>query len=229
MATTVETGVRPAEGERRFVIHNVGWEGYQTLLGLTGRRPVRLTYDRGNIELMSPLNLHELYKTRFGYMVEAITEELEIPRFPTGSTTFNRQDIDRGLEPDESYYLASLGLIHDRGRIDLNVDPPPDLAIEIDITSSSLDRLEIYAALGFPEIWRYDGEALTVLLLRNDGTYAPSGTSAAFPFLSTAELGRFLKENDSPDETRWGRGFRAWVRDELVPRVRDATGGVGQQ
>src|SRR5919107_1618405 len=107
MATTVEARVKATEGERRLVIHNVGWEGYQTLLKLVGDHGPRLTYDRGNVELMSPLIIHERYKNLLGYMVEAITDERDIPRVGAGSTTVSAELLDRGLEPDECYYLAN--------------------------------------------------------------------------------------------------------------------------
>lgn len=96
------------------------------------------------------------------------------------------------------------------------VDPPPDLAIEIEITRSVLNRLGIYAKLGVREVWRFDGEALTVLLLGPDGNYAPSPTSAAFPYLPMGEIARFLND-EGTDDTRWGRAFRAWVREVIVP------------
>jgi Uma2 family endonuclease len=221
MATIAEPKVGKVEGERRFVIYDVGWEGYQTLLGLVGDRPIRLTYDRGNVELMSPLLVPERYRNRLGFMVETITEELDIPRIGGGATTFNREDEDRGLEPDECYYLANAERIRGRERVDLTVDPPPDLAIDVEITHGVLNRLGIYAKLGIPEVWRFDGETLSVLLLGDDGTYAPSATSAAFPFLPMDEVSRFVREGE-PDDTRWGKAFRAWVRDVLVPRARGA-------
>jgi Uma2 family endonuclease len=176
---------------------------------------------------MSPLIIHERYKKLFGYMVEAITDELDIPRVAAGATTFNAEILDRGLEPDECYYLANAARLRATDRIDLAIDPPPDLAIEVEITSSLLDKLGVYAALGVPEVWRFDGETLTVLLLGADGVYAPSPTSAAFPFLPMGEIVRRLQEYDPNNDTRWGRAFRAWVRDELAPRIRDAAGGAG--
>src|SRR4051794_24735952 len=106
MAPTVATDARPQIAGQRFVWHGIGWEGYQTLLQLVGNRRIRLTYDRGHVELMSPLPLHERYKSLLGFMIEAITEELDIPRIALGSTTFHREDVDRGLEPDECFYLV---------------------------------------------------------------------------------------------------------------------------
>lgn len=222
MAAIVEPEVRPAvnpvEGEHRFVIRGVGWDGYQTLLGLIGNRPIRITYDRGDVELMSPLISHERYKSLMGRMVETITEELDIPIVAAGVTTYHAEMLDRGLEPDECDYLANAGRVRGMERIDLAIDPPPDLAIEVEITASVLNRLAIYAALGVPEVWRFDGEVLTVLLLQPDKTYAGSEVSAAFPLLPMGEVARFLLEYNPSNDTRWGRAFCAWVRAEVMPR-----------
>ena len=117
-----------------------------------------------------------------------------------------------------------MGRIIDKEELDLTIDPPPDLAIEIDISRSSLDRMGIYAALGVPEIWRFDGETLRVGRLSADGTYAPSPASVALPFLPMAEVVRFLRLAEGMDHSRWGREFRAWVRDELAPRYRGDQG-----
>jgi len=226
MATATEPGVSsgPEIGENRFVIYNVGWDRYEALLELFGDDGPRMNYCRGNVELMSPLVPHGRYSSLLGYMVEALTDELDIPRNALGSTTFKRRMADRGLEPDECYYLANAGRIGDQRSVDLDVDPPPDLAIEVEITHSLLDKLDIYAGIGVPEIWRFDGKTLTVLLLRADGTYAASETSASFPFLPMGEVVRFLREHDPASETRWGRSFRAWVREALLPLYRKPAG-----
>jgi Uma2 family endonuclease len=122
---------------------------------------------------------------------------------------------------DKCYYFVNAGRIHDPGRISLDVDPPPDLAIEIDITRSCLDRIGIYAALRIPEVWRFDRETMSVLRLQANGTYAQADASGVLPFLPMAEIARFLREYDQNNDTRWGRAFRAWVREELAPRVRN--------
>jgi Uma2 family endonuclease len=222
-ATEVKTSSRTKfeVGERRFVIYNVGWEGYQNLLKIVGDHGPRLTYSRGSVELMSPLIPHEGYSRRLGRIVETVAEELEIPIRPARSTTLNREDLDRGLEPDESYFVASVGRIGNRMELNLEVDPPPDLAIEVEITNSILNKLEVYARLGVPELWRFDGEILTVLLLQPDGSHAVSDRSASFPFLPMDEVARFLHDPEMSDESRWGRSFRTWVREVLLPIYRN--------
>jgi len=221
MATATEPMTKPERAPERFFFRDVGWTGYQTLLKMVENRRVRVTYDRGDVELMAPLSIHERYKSLIGRMIETIGEELEIQVVAVGSTTFNSEELDCGLEPDECYYLTNAGQVRDWKRVDLNVDPPPDLVVEVDITSSSIDRQGIYANLRVPEIWRFDGDTLTVLLLQQDGNYIPNETSLAFPFLPMNELAAFLRGYALGDDSRWGRMFREWVRTTLLPRVRD--------
>ncbi len=222
---TVGSDARLVEGENRVVIRSVGWQGYQTLLSLVGNQKVRLTYDRGDVELMSPLSRHERNKSRLGRMVEILTEELDIPVICMGSTTLNREDLDRGLEADDSFYLKSISLIGDVDQLDMNVDPPPDLAIEIEISRSVLNRLGIYAALRVPEIWRFDGKKLKVLLRQEDGTYRENAESEALPWILIEELLQFVLEDDNRDDTQWAKAFRRWVREMIVPRLRGGSGG----
>lgn len=221
MATATEPRTTVERPPERFVFRNVGWTGYQTLLKMVENRRVRVTYDRGDVELMAPLSIHERYKHLIGRMIDTIGEELEIQVVAVGSTTFSSEELDCGLEPDECYYLTSAGQVRDWKRVDLTVDPPPDLAVEVDITSSSIDRQGIYANMRVPEIWRFDGEMITVLLLQQDGNYIPSETSLAFPFLPMNELAAFPRGYALGDDSRWGRAFREWVRTTLLPRVRE--------
>jgi Uma2 family endonuclease len=215
MATTTEIRSRPLEPESRVVLHGVGWEGYETMLKLVGDRPVRLTYDRGDLELMVPSLDHERYKSLLGRLIETLTLELDLPCDAAGSTTWRKQLEDRGLEPDECYYLANAERVVGR-KVDLSVDPPPDLAIEIEISRSALDRLGIYAALGVPEVWRFDGEALRVEQLQADGTYQEVAVSPSFPFLPLNEVIRWLRLAETMGQTPWLRQFREWVREELA-------------
>jgi Uma2 family endonuclease len=216
----LETVVAPAEGERRFLIRDVGWQGYLDLLRIIDDRPVRVTYDRGDVELMSPLIKHERKKSLLAQIVEILTEELDIPRMSAGATTLKREDIDRGLEADESYYLYDVSRLRDPDELDLLVDPPPDLAIEIEITRSALDRLGIYGALGVSEIWRFDGRNLRILERQADGSYREIPVSRFLPWISIEEIKRFVIEEESRDETRWARRFRQWVREVILPRAR---------
>jgi Uma2 family endonuclease len=149
-------------------------------------------------------------------LVETLTEELNIPLQSGGSTTFDREDLDRALEPDECYYLKNEPAVRDKDEIDLSVDPPPDLAVEIDISRSSLNRMGIYAAMGVPEVWRYDGETLRVYLRQADGTCLESERSQNFPFLPLASVAAFLKRRYEMNETQLVRAFRTWVREQVA-------------
>ena len=147
----------------RVLLQNISWQMYQSLLKDFEQQPrMRLTYDRGLLEIMMPLAPRETYKKLLGRLIETLTEELEIEIRSLGSLTCDREVLARGLEPDQCYYIQNEATVRNCERIDLTQDPPPDLAIEVDITSSSIDQLAIYAALGVPEVWRYDGQLLTM-------------------------------------------------------------------
>jgi Uma2 family endonuclease len=219
MAMITETSTRPLEGEYRILVRGVGWKGYQRLRKMIGDQPVRLTYDRGDVELMSPLPKHERKKSLLGQFVRILARELHIPVMPMGSTTFSRQDVDKGLEADESFYLGDLERVRDPDHIELGIDPPPDLAIEIAITRSALNRMGIYGALGVPELWRFNGRTLKVMLRQDDGSYRQSEYSAAFPEVPMDALARFASRQGSRDENTDLDEFRAWVREDLLPRM----------
>jgi Uma2 family endonuclease len=204
-------------GEQRLLLQAVDWPTYEKFLEAVGDRRVRLTYDRGNLELRSPSPEHEVYATLLGRFVEMLTFELKLPLKACGSTTFRRQDLERGLEPDRCFYIASAARLRSRRLIDLTRDPPPDLAIEVDITSSSLNRLAIYEALRVPEVWRFDGEVLQVYRLRADGTYELGEQSLAFPFLPLAEVVPFLHQSETMDDTALAEAFLNWIRTRVVP------------
>lgn len=202
---------------QRFVQHGVNWPTYEKVLDVFGDRPIRITYDRGTLELMSPLPIHEVFKCLFLRLLDSLSDELDFGMKACGSTTFRRQDLERGLEPDECFYLANLSRVQNWTVIDLTVDPPPDLAIEIDNTNSSLDRMGIYAALGVPELWRFDGESLQAYELA-DGVYAPRPRSPTFPFLPLAEIVPLLHQSVTiADDRELRRNVRSWVRDRVVP------------
>lgn len=206
MATAVRL-----EPERRFLLHGISWQTYNALVDGLDSGAVRLTYDRGNLELMSPSHDHERFKTLIGRIIEMFTEEFDIPLQSGGSTTWRKEDLDRGLEADECYYIQHEPQICDRDVINLSQDPPPDLAVEVEISRSLLDKLSVYAALQVPEIWRYDGDALRVFLLQSDGSYAESNQSLNLPQLAPRQVEHFLALRAQMRETEWARTFRRWV------------------
>ena len=137
---------------------------------------------------------------------------MRVNAYGVGSTTYRRGDIGRGFEPDASFYIRNEERIRGKPGIDLSVDPPPDLVIEVDITSPSLDKFPIYAHLGVREVWRYDGARAFIFVLE-DGAYAEAGESAALPSLASDVLTRFIEESASLESTHWIRMVREWARE----------------
>jgi Uma2 family endonuclease len=199
----------------RVLFKNISWQTYRSLVKDFEQQPaMRLTYDQGTLEIRMPLDPHETYKKLLGRLVEALTEELGIEIRSLGSRTCDREDLARGLEPDQCYYIQNEPLVWDKEQIDLTVDPPPDLAIEIDISSSSLDRFNIYIGLGVPEVWRYDGQTLTIYHLENR-QYLPCSHSIAFPLLAAVDIKRFVELKKTTKENALVRLFREWVKTQL--------------
>jgi Uma2 family endonuclease len=209
---TLATTQNSLVDQQHIVLDDVSWEFYEHLLEEVGDRPIRITYDSGSLEIMAPLNIHEYWKTCIGRLIENMCLERDIKMLPGGSTTFRRKDREKGLEPDECYYFQNIDVMrHKRGEMDLTKDPPPDLAVEIDITSRSIAREPIYAALGIPELWRFDGKKLTVLRLAPSGKYKPQKNSGLFPFLPMEEFNRYLKRFEEEDHNAVVRAFQKWV------------------
>jgi Uma2 family endonuclease len=203
------------QGETRVVLRNVAWDVYERLTSEAGRAGTRFTYDGGVLEIMSPSREHERVKRRIGRMIEAMTEELSIPIDSAGSTTLKSQLKQKGVEADECYYIANEPKVRGRDDLDLSTDPPPDLAVEIDISASSIDQLAIYSALGVPEVWFCDGTRVEFHAMVSGGAYARRDRSAAFPFLDAGDVERFLALRNEGDETTWIRSFRAWVQTRI--------------
>jgi Uma2 family endonuclease len=197
----------------RVLLHHISWQTYQLLLNDFAQQPaMRLTYDRGELEIRMPLDPHETYKKLLGRLVEALSEELGIEIRSLGSRTCDREDLARGLEPDQCYYIQNKSVIWDKEQIDLMTYPPPDLAIEIDITSSSINRMDIYADLGIPEVWRYDGRSLVIYNLSGK-QYQMCDRSVAFPLLAASDLERFLELKKTTKENALIQLFRAWIQE----------------
>lgn len=202
---------QPITPANLIVLPNLRWETYQAIAKDFEQQPnTRLTYDCGQLEIRMPSDLHEFYKKLLGRIVETLTEALELEILSLGSMTCDRQDLAKGLEPDQCYYIQNEANVWDKEKINLQTDPPPDLAIEIDITSSSLNRFSIYASLGIPEIWHYNGKIVTLYGLDNH-QYQPLDRSLAFPRLTTTELQHFLDLRRSIKENALIRQVRNWA------------------
>jgi Uma2 family endonuclease len=225
MVTADQTVTPPAAGAgshqsgQAVVLSGVSWEAYVGIGELLRDQPVRLNYLDDSLEITTLSFEHELLKKLLGRLVETLTEELGIDAVAGGSTTMRRQDRSRGLEPDECYWVAHEMQMRGRGDFDPAIDPPPDLAIEIEVSRGLLNRREIYASLRIPEVWLYDGRTVRILLLSGDGTYAEAAKSQAFPFFPVADLARFLQLRATASHTDLVRQFRSWVREQVAAGV----------
>ncbi|NLY01116.1 MAG: Uma2 family endonuclease [Rhodopirellula sp.] len=195
----------------RVVLSRVNWTADEALLAETDRPGTRFTYDRGLLEITTPSCQHQRIKSLIGSMIEIMTVELNIPISRGGATTLKNELSQRGVEPDECYYVANEAKVRGRDNYDPSSEPP-DLAIEVDITSSSVDQIGIYAVFGVPEVWLYDTIRIRVYVLQPDGIYSQQPRSNSFPFLPLDEVERFLQRRDTTDETTLIREFRDWVR-----------------
>ncbi|MBD1809286.1 Uma2 family endonuclease [Microcoleus sp. FACHB-SPT15] len=203
------------QAEQRTVLRNISWQTFETLLKETGEdRASRFAYDCGTLEIMTPLYEHENPKIQFDRLIFALVEELEIEIKSAGSTTLMRKLTNRGIEPDNCYYIQNEPAVRGRQELDLETDPPPDLAIEIDITSSSVNKFGIYSALGIPELWRYEGRVLKFYQLAEE-QYVECEFSLAFSLVSVAEMSRFIEQSKISGEIALLKSFRAWVRDKI--------------
>jgi Uma2 family endonuclease len=213
----------PAVVRDRLILDNVDWKTYTRFLYLFAERPgYRLTYDRGRLEIMGRLPLHERCANFLGRLAITLTEELGLPIMQGGSTTLRLRRGQRGLDPDRCYWIVNEAAVRGKTRLNLRKDPPPDLAIEVDVTSRSLNRMSIYATLGVPEIWRVDKQTLSIhALAANRKKYTPISHSQSFPLVTPADLMTFWEMCATQEENSVIRQFRAWVQQKR-------TGGRGK-
>ncbi len=218
MATLTPTRPAPQSYDGGLLLPGTSWADYEAMLRIVGDRHVRVTYDGDAMEVSVPSQKHEQLAQWLGLFVSRLAEELQIPYEPLGMTTWKKASSARGLEPDQCYYFAHEAIVREKSVIDLEVDPPPDLAIEVDITHSSLDRLAIYAILGVPEVWRHDGRSLVMLGLGPDGRYTPLESSVSLPRLRPSDVEQFLELGRTLDKLHWARELRQWASVELLGR-----------
>ncbi len=196
----------------RVVMHGVSWQTFQQLLADRGERcGVLLAYDGGTVELRMPSQEHEWVKTTLTQVIEAIAFARDRHYRSLGSTTFGREDLARSFEPDACFYLDHADAMTLERPLDLTVEPPPDLVIEVDISPSSLNKLPLYAALGVPEVWRYtDGEVEIWCL--EEGVYTAVDTSRVLPGIDASMVTRFLDEaRTAANQTGWFKSVIAAV------------------
>jgi Uma2 family endonuclease len=194
-------------------LSGISWKTYETLLDELSDRRLRLTYNRGNLEIMSPSPEHELSKEVLGRFIETIAEELEVSIYPLGSTTFKQPKLS-GAEPDKCFYILNIAAVQGKRRLSMAEDPAPDLILEIDITSSSQNRLQVYADLGVAEVWIYDGESLVIQQLQND-TYIETRSSQFFANIAISDIAGWLQKSATMDYLELVKSFRRWVRSQI--------------
>lgn len=193
------------------LLRQVSWEAYEDLLQALGQsRASQIAYDNGDLEIMTPLPEHEFYKESFSDAVKEVADILNFDYESYGSTTWRSEMQRLGVEPDNCFYIQNEAIVRGRTDLDLAIDPPPDLVLEIDITNKSLDRFSIYARLGVPEIWRYANGALQAYVLTQD-TYEARSTSIAFPGLPVGELVAIVSAQRSAGRRAMRRAVREWA------------------
>ncbi len=194
------------------IFHNVAWEEYEELLDRVGDSgSLRISYDDGTLTVMSPSSRHEKYADFIKSMVSAIRLRLRINILFFGSTTIRKRELSKGNEPDASFYVQTAAVIGNRINLDFDVDPPPDVVVEIDIYHDSRDNFRIYSALGVPEIWRYDGQEMTIYHLRQ-GIYVTTEASQALPMLTNGILADYLTRLRQDGEFAAIIAFDEWLQ-----------------
>ncbi|MCF2150737.1 Uma2 family endonuclease [Desmonostoc muscorum LEGE 12446] len=216
MVTLQLKQIRVPPGER-IILEDVSWELFEAIVDELGEhRGSRVAYSQGTLEIMAPLPEHERAKVIIGNLVIILLDELDLNWECLGSTTFKRKDLSACLEPDDCFYIQNYQLMIGKDRIDLTIDPPPDLAIEIDVTSRT--KISAYQALKVPERWRYENRNLEINLLQGE-QYVKSQTSPTFPdFPITEIIPRFVEMARTTGTSSAIRNFRQWVREQIQDR-----------
>ena len=200
------------------VLPFVSWETYERLLSDDeGRRVPRITYDQGVMELVTPSMPHEEDARTIARIVEIVAANLGIPMRSVGSTTFRRKDLERGFEPDASFYIQHEERIRGQTEVDLSVDPPPDIVLEMlemEVSRSAIDKLGLFASMGVSEVWRCDGQQVSIFILDPElDSYQESSQGLALPALSRESLARFLIESRTTLSPDWFQAVSDWARE----------------
>lgn len=203
--------IRPGQN---LLLKDISWSIFENLLAELGEeRSTRLSYSQGMLEIMAPLAVHESDKKIIGNFVEVLLEELNIDFWALGSTTFKNEKISKAVEPDECFYIQNAVNIRGKERIDLTIDPPPELAIEIDISSRT--HFDNYEKLGVKELWRYNGETLEINVL-TEGCYLKTQTSYHFPQLAIFEtIPHYVKKSKLEGRNATMKAFRLWINEQI--------------
>jgi Uma2 family endonuclease len=199
---------------QRVLLHDVTWHEFESILEELGEhRGTRIAYNNGILEIMAPLPEHESDKEIIGDLLKAFLEEQELEFLTLGSTTFKNPQTLKGIEPDQCFYIQHESAVRGKKRLDLSIDPPPDLALEVDVTSRT--HPETYAALGVPELWRKQGDRIQIYVLRS-GQYVEVTDSPTFPgWYLHSVIPNYVEQSREIGRNKIMRAFRAWVREKM--------------
>lgn len=193
------------------LLHNVSWSTYESLLkDYENVRNPHFTYDRGDLSIMVLSVEHEEINEAISILIQTLAEEFGVEWRGFGSMTHKREDLQRGFEPDSCFYFKNEMSMREKKRFDLTVDPPPDLLVEIDITHPSINKLPLFAALGIPEVWRFDGESVEISLLEH-GSYQRVNGSLALPLVTAEIVTTFVRESRTLGRLEWVKTMREWA------------------
>jgi len=220
MSTTISTAENLVELIERMPVdsvltqHGVSWDDYEELLDSVGESSgIRISYDDGTLQIMTLSFRHEKYVRTIERLVDVLSLRLRIKVLFYGSATMKKDRKKKGVEPDACFYVEKAGIVGTKDEIDLNTDPPPDVIVEIDLHHDSVSKFPIYAALGVPEAWRYDGDSLTIYELR-DEHYVASQASLSLPILTSAVLTGFLARSPKQDQYDIVLAFEDWLKSQ---------------
>jgi Uma2 family endonuclease len=198
--------------EMRRILYGVTWEDYLKLLDATPDLYLRHSYDKGTLEMMSPRKDHDWIAKLIGRMIETFALAADIPIQSVGATTLRASKGGHGLQPDQAYYLANEPRVRCKETFDPGKDPPPDLVIEVDVTSTSVPRMPLFAEIGVPEVWRFERGRMRFYRRKSKTQYEAVQRSVAFPFLKPADLMRFVKRRAEIGENGVVRAFVEWAK-----------------
>jgi len=220
--STALAASKVAEDEPCLVLGGIAWWQYEAIAdAFPGRSPLRITYLDGRLTLLSPRRRHDWNELYLDRLVEAVALGFGIEWEPSGHSTYRREDVQGGVEGDLTYYFGEHAVVM-RGPVDvdLSIQPPPDLAVEVELTHPADDSIQVWGRLGVPEVWhlRVDRETLTFGVRQEDGTYSPVPRSAAFPELEPADVLIQLRLASELGRSRWVAQLDGWVRTVLLPR-----------
>ncbi|NJK69156.1 MAG: Uma2 family endonuclease [Microcoleus sp. SU_5_3] len=214
VTTSILLNTPPSIGEKRVIFYNLNWQAYQQIVRAIGEnRSAHFTYDRGTLEITMPLEAHEFYRELIGRFIYFLVAEFGLRIKTMGSTRLDREDLDRGAEPDNAYYIQNQPLVAGK-TVNLEQYPPPDLVVEIDITHTDIKKLELYASMGVPEFWRFNGRVGRIYQLQG-AAYQEVEISPTFGQVPKIKLYEFLTEAQE-DEVGAEQSLRQWIRQQKV-------------